>query len=254
MIKHNKKASWFVDNLGQMILMAVGLGIGFYFLWAYVLHGGGDSIAKLQECGSLTGNNGACKEACDKSIEYEFPDIGCKGLANKCCVLKDDNINELNLPTGYGGSDKYNFRVNTFEIDTVQAKGCEFTINRAECPKDIEIKIPVKISVTNIGTQTVSIYAEPLRVIADNSAKTKTVINTKTPITIDGKINDMTSDGVIETTITISVEDSNIEEKYLRIYPYVKCDTELCKKDGGDSKNRGVMVTDNAKSILVKFS
>jgi len=257
--KTNKKASWFVDNLGQLILMAIGIGVGIYFIWAYVLHGGGGTLNELQKCGSLTGNNGLCKETCDKALELELPNVGCKGLANKCCIPKDDNVNGIVLPAGYGGNDKYNFNIDSFYIDTNkgQVEGCEVTIDasRIDCTKGKEIKLPVIITISPTGTWPASIVAEPLIVLADNPNNVKNaVINPKTDTPIAGKVAGVVDVTTIETTITISATDSKLEDAYLKIYPYITCYTQQCKSDGGDTKGRGVKVSGETLPIVVTFN
>jgi hypothetical protein len=259
MIKKNKKASWFVDNLGQMILMAIGIAVAFYFIWAYILHGGAPAIAQLQQCGSLTGNNGECKETCDKNLEYEFPDIGCKGLENKCCVPKEESINDLNLPSGYGGNTEYDFSIKSFEID-IDNVPSECTTSSSDstvigCPQNSNINLPVKVEAINIGTGEIEVYVAPMIIIGGDSNKLS-IANLETPIdkkTIAGKVSGSSaSEEVILATIKITTTESNSEEKYLEIYPYLICSTDNCKKTDS-SKNRGIKVTDSSKIIRVKF-
>ncbi|MGV8086319.1 MAG: hypothetical protein ACP5N1_01685 [Candidatus Woesearchaeota archaeon] len=251
--KKNKKGSWFVDNIGQLILMAIGIGVGIYFIWAYILHGGGGSLGELQKCGALTGNNGLCKETCDRSTELELPNVGCKGLANKCCVLKDDNINSLRLPEIYGGTENYRFSINSFEIRDVGVSGCVIKgPQRIDCNKGKEVILPIKIVVSNTGLKEVTVYAEPVIVIADNTNNIRyPVVNPKEPITIAGATYIAPSDAIIETTILIKEDDSKLEEAYLKIYPYVSCKTTECLKDGGDI--RGIMTNDESQAITVAF-
>ena len=260
--KTNKKGSWFVDNLGQMVLVAIGIGVGIYLIWAYVLHGGGDSINSLQQCGALTGNKGQCKESCDTSLELELPNVGCKGITNKCCVAKDEGITDTVLPSGYGGTGALDFKVDSIIISgTTAPTGCEFdsknsdgTINYKSmiCTPGNKIRIPVEIAVSNTGTgkDPMTVFADPAIIINDNgdSLRGPGIYTGKSSVIISSDASKNT--GKITTNVDISVVDSK-EGYYWKIYPYAKCTTTECKKT--DTRSRGVLNLNRNDFIMVKF-
>jgi len=248
----NKKGNWFVENLGQIVLAAIGIGIGIYFLWAYVLHGGGDTTKTLQTCGALTGSQGQCKEACDKNLELELPNVGCSGVANICCVLKDTGNGDVILPTGYGQSEKYDFSVGAIAVDKTTAiqKGCQIMngdSSSVRCTAGNDINIPIIITVTNTGTEKVNVFADPVIVIMDNAdtVKENKFIGTRTDIAAKATVN-------LVTTIKISAADAK-SNSYWEIYPYAKCDTSYCQ--GADLSSRGIYRKDptNHNVLTIKF-
>lgn len=262
--KVHKKGSWIVDHLGEFIVMAIVVGVLMYIAWSYLLHGAGSQLTALQKCGALTGNSGVCKETCDSKVELELPNVGCKGLENKCCVLKDENIDDLGLPDGYGiPNDLYNFNIESFYIDTSQTiEGCTIGLTawRIDCKIGTEIQLPVGMDIINYGTKPVSVYAEPWIVIAGNGRNSVSAVTSPSakdnPIDIDGGSIDSGSVGKITTNIVISSSYSNLENKYLQIYPYATCSTEECQKGGQDPKLQGLKVTGSGsgKVITITFS
>jgi len=242
----NKKGNWFVENLGEIVLTAIGIGIGIYFLWAYVLHGGGDSIHTLQQCGSLTGNKGQCKETCDTSIELELPNIGCSGVANKCCILKDDNMNDVILPTGYGQSDKYDFSITLMNMDV--PKGCKMdTATSMKCVQGNELTTTITITVSNTGAETVTVKADPVIVLNDNGDNVREGNYLGKPVDIKTK-----TDAKLTTDIKISSDEAKANT-YWNIYPYALCDTQVCKD--ADTSSRGIYRKDatNSMVLTIKF-
>jgi hypothetical protein len=253
--RRNKRGNWFVENLGQIVLTAIGIGIGIYFLWAYVLHGAGSSVNALQQCGSITGNKGECKESCDKSIELELPNVGCKGASNKCCVLKDDNMNDVILPTGYGGDDKYNFGILNIGIKDgeqgITAAGCK-PDNKAltiiKCRAGQGVTIPVYININQIGKETVVVRADPVVVINDNgdSVKEHKYVGTTAA--------NLAKDPVqLLTEIVVASTDAK-PNTYWEIYPYATCVSQGCK-DSDKSQSRGIYKKDptNSNVLTIKF-
>lgn len=250
----NKKGNWFVENLGQIVLTSIGIGIGIYFLWAYVLHGGGDSVRNLQQCGSITGNKGECKETCDKSLELELPNVGCSGVTNNCCVLKDDNMNDVILPTGYGGDNKYNFAILSIGImggeKGITGSGCSFD-NRAltsmKCVAGQGITIPVYINIKQTGTELVTVRADPVIVMNDNGDSVKEHKYTGATVV------DMTKDPVqLITNIVITSSEAK-PNTYWEIYPYATCVTKGCRDS--DTSSRGIYRKDATNSMIltIKF-
>lgn len=244
-----KKGSWFVDNLGQMVLMAIGLGVGIYLIWAYVLHGGGDSINAAQQCGTLTTNNGECKESCDPILELEFPDLGCKGLTNKCCVVKDPDSGDVILPSGYGGDSTYDFEVVSIAFGTTP--GCTRDPRNqkvAICPPNRQYSIPVTIIVRNTKTNIVPmVYADPAVVINGNGD------NIRKPGTYTGKVGaqiPVNGQATVTTNIVVSVSDAKVNN-YWDVYPYAICTDKLCKAT--DSQSRGIMSMNGNDFVTIKF-
>jgi len=251
----NKKGNWFVENLGEIVLTAIGIGIGIYFLWAYVLHGAGSSAGNLQQCGSITGNKGACKETCDKSIELELPNVGCSGVANKCCVLKDDNMNDVILPTGYGGNGKYNFEIIGMGIQKgeagIKAIGCKPTnkaLTTIKCKAGQDVTVPIYINIGQKGTEQVTVKADPVIVIDDNGDNIRAGKYTGATAV------DLTKDPVqLLTDVRITSTEAKSND-YWKIYPYATCTTQGCK-DSDTSQSRGIYKKDatNSNMLTIEF-
>jgi hypothetical protein len=250
-----KKGSWFIDNLGQLILMALALAVGIYMLWAYVLHGGTDSFKSAQTCGVLTGNAGECRETCDPTLELELPDVGCEGITNKCCVRKDENMGDVMLPSGYGGSPVgglYNFEVVSISFGT-KPTACSFDPRDGKvliCPPNNAYTIPVNIGVTNIGTSAITqVFADPVVVINGNGD------NIRGPGRYAG-----TPKQLIRGTTTIQTFTANVRvdandaklNYYWNVYPYASCTTTECKSTD-TAQSRGIMSMNGDTYLTVKF-
>jgi hypothetical protein len=258
-INRNKKGNFLTDNIGSFLLALAVAMVGLYLIWAYILHGGGTGLAAAQKCGALTGSRGECKMACDANIEVEFENIGCGGKDNKCCVLKDENIRDVMLPSGYGGNNDYNFDVTAIRLAAQPGvpNGCEVEQSPTGpndksilCKPKLNYKITVEIDVENTGTEELTVSAVPVVVIGGNADLVKP------SGTYVGKEETLPSGGgttKVYADISISSTDSK-ENNYLKIYPYVKCETRRCKKS--DEKSRGILdtvPTDSEEVITLKF-
>ncbi|MGV8141298.1 MAG: hypothetical protein ACP5NW_02565 [Candidatus Woesearchaeota archaeon] len=251
-MKKRKKGSWFVDNLGHLILMAICLGIGIYMVWAYILHGPSSSIDSAQKCGALTLNSGTCKETCDLSIEFELPDVGCEGVANKCCVIKDENMRDLLLPSGYGGDTRYDFEVISIELGTPPA-GCRADVNNPRaamsCTPGRAYTMPIVITIRNTGTSAMTgrVYADPLVVINGNGDNIRGPgrYNTGTGSTLA-----VGGTARLNANVAATASDAKLND-YWDIYPYASCVDRICRDT--DSNSRGILSTNSDVYVTVKF-
>ena len=222
-------------------MWAVGIAIGIYLIWAYVLHGGGDTIGKLQQCGALTGNKGECKETCDSTLEAEFPDVGCKGVANKCCVARNQDMSDVMLPSSYGGNNNIDFEVQSITLNSVvNLNTCEKEDPTSDkswiCTPNNPVSLDIDILVKNTKSQTIEVYADPVVVINDNGDSIRgpgryTGTVSSGPITAGNTAE-------VSTTVLISANDAT-NGFYIKVYPYAVCTTKECKV--ADSRGRGVM-------------
>jgi hypothetical protein len=249
----NKKGNFLTDNIGSFLLALAVAMVGLYLIWAYLLHGGGNSLSAAGKCGALTGSRGECKAACDINIEVEFENVGCSGKENKCCVLRDENIRDVIIPPPYGGNTDYNFEVLSIALAEQPSGSCNYentptgtSDNVIECRPKLSYRIPIRISVKNSGAGEVKVSAVPVVVVSGNADLVKPV-GTYVGEVVTLQPGD-TGDVLVD--ITISSSDSK-ENNYLNIYPYVKCETRKCKST--DEKSRGILGLNPDASITVKF-
>ncbi|HYD03030.1 MAG TPA: hypothetical protein VEC16_01910 [Alphaproteobacteria bacterium] len=246
--RKNRKGNVVTDNMANLILMAVIIGIGIYFLWAYVLHGAGDSIDAVQQCGALTGSKGVCKESCDLSAELEFTNLGCKGIANKCCIPKNENMDDVILPAGYGGNTEYDFEVISIDFDSVgSCKKDPDNNGIILCEPGEEHEVVVIIDVKNIYGETLT-YGDAVVVINGNAK------NIRGPGRYTGPSIKFTTGKTdrLRVNLEISAADAKNND-YWTIYPYATCTTAECKStDTG--RARGILSSNDDDSVTIKFT
>jgi hypothetical protein len=244
----NKKGVMWSD-IKDAILTAIVIAIGIYIIWAYFLHGGVKNVDTLQKCGSLTGNNGLCKESCD-STEMAFENLGCTGAKNICCVAKNKNMDDVVLPSGYGGNTQYDFKVTKIEFGE-PPDGCTFeksAIDTIICKPGSAYQIPVIITITNLN-RAVEVYADPIAVINGNG---DTVKGTGTfSGTEPAKLSTKGETSKVSSEIIITAKES-IDNNYWEIYPYARCITTECRKTD-TSGSRGIMSMNNNELVTIKF-
>jgi hypothetical protein len=246
--KRNRKGNVVTDNMANLILMAVVIGIGIYFLWAYVLHGAGDSINAVQQCGALTGSKGTCKETCDLSAELEFTNLGCKGIANKCCIPKNENMDDVILPAGYGGDTDFDFAVQSIDFNSIGT--CTNDPNNNGiilCEPGKEHVVIVAISVKNLYGKT-----EPngdAVVVINGNAK-----NIRGPGKYTGPSSTLASGetNIFTVRLDISAADAKSND-YWTIYPFASCTSADCKStDTG--RARGILSSNEDSFVTIKFT
>jgi len=249
----NKKGVMW-DDIKNAVLAALAIGVGIYLIWAFLLHGAGTSAGALQKCGALTGSKGECKELCNTATELTFENVGCTGVANKCCVRKAENMNDVILPSGYGGNSEYDFKVISIDFDSSLGlpAGCQPDSNVASktiiCTPNGRYSIPVVIQIKNVN-RAVEVYADPVVVIngnGDNMKKLGTYVG-KVPLKLDA----ITLTGEAKTTIEVGAGEST-ENDYWEVYPYAICITNECKKTDS-SKSNGILSMNNNDLVTIKF-
>jgi hypothetical protein len=248
------KGSWFIDNLGHLILMAIAVGVGIYLMWAFVLHGGGDTFNAVQKCEALTLGSGECKESCDSTLELEFPDAGgCKGITNKCCIRKDENAGDVILPSGYGGDNTHDFEVVSIRFGT-RPNNCQLDTRNPDtvmiCTPNNLYSIPVSIVVQNTGTNAIPrVYADPVAVMNGNGDNIRGPgrYNTGT-----GMMLPVTGTKTVTVTTSVGIAASDAKPNYYwDIYPYASCTDTVCRST--DSNSRGILSMNGDRFVTVKF-
>jgi hypothetical protein len=246
----NKKGNFLTDNIGSFLLaLAVAL-IGLYLIWAYILHGGGDSIGAAQKCGAITGSRGECKLSCDVNLEMEFENMGCE-KRERCCVLIDADIRDVILPSGYGGNTEYDFDIESISVNLpeCQEESGSQNGNSWICAPRRSYKIPVQIEVINTGNNNIKASAVPVVVVSGNSDLVKPVG------TYTGKEEDIGSGGAGTLFVEVGITSNDAKDgNYITIYPYAKCETRQCKRT--DERSRGIlekMPDGSDEFIIIKF-
>jgi hypothetical protein len=246
-----KKGSFMQDNMGAIIMTAVAIGIGIWFVFAYLLHGPGDTVAVFQKCGALTTNRGTCKAQCDSTTEDGLADVGCKKPNNICCIPRYQNINDVVLPAQYGGGTggDLDFGIDYIGLTTIPSTcKADPTDYNIKCLAGQEIVLPVKIGVLNAGKTPITVHTAPVRVIDDDASSVK---QDPAYIGADKSMAAGPSSIEITTNIVISKDDAKLDY-YWKIYPYAECLTDACKKSD-DPLHRGAMRGSSNKFMQVKF-
>jgi len=240
---HNKKGSVLADHGVEFAMAVIGLLICLYFAWAYLLHGAGDNLSQMQKCGAYTGGRGQCALSCDRNTEYTVQGAGCS-KNEVCCVLIDENAQDVILQTPYGGSPTYDFSVLAISFDPNKPlTGCEYetTVSGQQdekvihCTPGHQYRISVAIAVESTGTDNppLQISAVPVVVITGNADTIKPAGTFAGPVVDLGSGTPPTAEIVITNTEAKA-------DNYIDIYPYVKCDTmRVCKST--DPMKRGIL-------------
>jgi len=257
-MKHlHKKGVW--SDIKEAVLAIAILCACLYLVWAYILHGIVPTQNTLQQCTALTGNGGQCKSICDES-EMAFQGLGCTGKNNICCVRKNQNANDVMLPSGYGGDTNYDFEVTSIDFGILPS-GCSPDANgnavgnTVICDPNRPYQIPIQIKVINLY-KSIDVYANPVIVINGNGdnilvgkypgPKVKlTAASTTTPISGDA------TEQTLTTTISVAAAQT-AKDEYLEIYAYATCDLTVCKKTD-DPAMRGIFNTNSKAVLTVSF-
>jgi len=250
MIKTNKKGFTFVPEtaMGWVLVIFVA-AVLMGGIWIFIIHGSFNTIKTTTQCGTLMGIKGECRITCDPNLEIESPIGGCKGKASKCCVRKEENMNDVILPTPYGGSQDYDFKVTDIAIKIPLPSGCRVTaVDKSYvCDPNTRYIIPIDITVQNVN-KGVEVYADPVVVIngnGDNIRKPGTYTGT-----VKASLNSAGDTKIVSTKIEIAPNDA-IPNYYWEIYPYAKCMTQNCRNT--DPGTDGILSADQKDFITITF-
>jgi hypothetical protein len=272
-MKHlHKKGVW--SDIKEAVLAIAILCACLYLVWAYILHGIVPTQNTLQQCSALTGNGGVCKAQCDSTAEVAFPGLGCKGKTSLCCVKKNENMNDVILPSGYGGDTNYDFEVLSIDFVNPLPTGCQpdladdATGKTIMCTPNRPYTISIQITIKNLY-KPIDVYANPVVVLngnGDNIIVGKfpgAKITLKTASTVTPEIPTADNENAItpipgeapEQIVTTNIKvttDQTSENEFIDIYPYVMCDSAVCKKTD-DPAMRGILNTNYKAMITVNF-
>jgi hypothetical protein len=244
----NKKGLW--SDIKSAIFTGITIGVGVYLIWAFVLHGGGNTVNALKSCKSLTGSGGQCKSSCDSTLEYSLENVGCSGVNNICCIRKNENQGDVILPSGYGGDPDYDFKVLDIDFDPLPP-GCSPEKNTASktiiCKPNMRYSIPVVISIRNVN-KPVEVYADPVVVINGNGD----MIRKPGTYTGTAQLALATKDeeGDVRTHIEVDASESK-DNDYWEVYPYARCISINCRKT--DSASNGILSMNVNDLVTIKF-
>ena len=244
-----KKGDFETSKLGNFLLvLAISLVI-LAAIWMFLVHGSLLTLKTTTTCGTLMGFKGECRISCDAYLETEYPGGGCKGQTSKCCVRKEENMADVILPSGYGGSEDYDFKVVSIAVKSLPS-GCTPANNNVEnsyvCVPDKRYTIPIEITVQNVN-KALEVYADPVIVIngnGDNIIKSTYTGTAKASLSTAGQT------GTVTTNIEISSSDAKAND-YWEIYPYAKCITNNCKATNAGSE--GILSMNEKEFVTITF-
>jgi hypothetical protein len=249
MNKISKKGDFEMSKLGNFLLILAVCAIIGTALWMLLVNGSLLTLKKSTACGTLMGFKGECRVSCDPYLETEYPGGGCAGQASKCCVRKEENMADVILPSGYGGSQDYDFKVVSIAVKNLPS-GCRPASTNADnsyvCTPDNKYTIPIEITVQNVN-KALEVYADPVIVIngnGDNIIKSTYTGTAKTSLNTAGQ------NGIVTTNIEISSSDAKAND-YWEIYPYAKCITNNCKATNAGSD--GILSMNEKEFVTITF-
>ncbi len=258
MRKMNKKGivERTIEILGYVLLFLIVFIISF--LWVYNSQkSAAKNLGQIESCGVIGAGVGQCKPQC-ASGEQSFGKIGC--ATGNCCISTTSALKETMLPSSYGeGDSQYNFNIaytGLYDFTLSNIGNCKFdnppTNTALVCVDGSQVKIPMKVGITNIGQQSVDVRAMAV-IIKNDDASTENDVQGDSTISVPTGTPSTTNPPEAKIDVVIKDVAGSTDDNY-KIYPYVLCQSTGCKS--ADTKSRGLLrkVEGDQTFISVRFA